>query len=154
MSAASWTSRGSDLRSRCKQAGADAAVDGARWLGGGWIARLISFYTYLHLNRIDQTVLDLPRPVSRLTSVPFQFLYGHVEMTAQFDHVWLIAVGTTTLLAVVPPVRDGWWRVGLAPILVESRFPGGLSDVSSAEAVVLFTCALSVLALPILAIFD
>jgi hypothetical protein len=135
------------------QAVADVAVDAARWLGG-WIARLSSFYTYLHLNRIGQTVIDLLRPFIRLISVPFQFLYGYVKMAAQFEHVWLIAVGTTTLLTVLPPVRACWWRVVLSPILVESRIPDGLLDVSAVEAVMLVVGALSLLAIPLLAIFD
>jgi len=89
------------------------AVRAARWIGRT-LAHVSSFYTYLQLHELGKTVVDLLVPCIRLLLSPFQVLYGYGQAAIAYEHAYLIAGGTMTLLLtpflMSPTVRAWMWN--------------------------------------------
>lgn len=89
---------------------AEKAVLGFTTLGV-WIARLSSFYTYLHVHEVFHTLGALIKPVWRLTTSPFWIIKGYVErisMNDVYEHPYLVVLGTLTIVGVTAYFLRGY----------------------------------------------
>jgi hypothetical protein len=82
---------------------------------GKVIARVSSFYTYLHLAELGQSFLGLAVPTGRLILSPFWTFVGYVQSLKLYEQAksgngWVVLFGTSTLLGLACTAA---WYFGL-----------------------------------------
>jgi hypothetical protein len=77
---------------------ATTAVDAFTRIGR-FLAYLSSFYTYIRLGDMVQTMSDLVIPIVKLVISPFYILYGYGTTLAKYKYPILIVLGSASLIA-------------------------------------------------------
>jgi hypothetical protein len=65
---------------------------------GTWLAYLSSFYEYLYLYELGQTLLELARALWSCISAPLWILKGYAETAITYPHPYIIILGSCTLI--------------------------------------------------------
>lgn len=68
---------------------------------GLWFAKLSSFYTYLNLNELYESALDLLSPIFSLIWSPLQFVRGYFNTALKYKYALLVFFGSVTLVGMM-----------------------------------------------------
>lgn len=101
---------------------ADGAVWTARWIGRT-LAHISSFYTYMQLHELGQTIIDLMLPIVRMLVSPFYVLLAYVQAALTYKHSYLIAGGTLTLIILPFALYDPWCQWLSSLLGLEPNYP-------------------------------
>jgi hypothetical protein len=68
---------------------------------GYYCAKLSSFYTYIDIKEIYQTLDDLFGPTVKLIISPYQFIKGYVDTALSYKYPILIGIGSITVVSIL-----------------------------------------------------